>query len=174
MVGSTSISAMMFLMRTIGSTMRPPLPLLRLRNVTMILEDSSVVQIFRDKTFIFLSYEGARLRVPATHLIPVPSEYARTTAPSQLAPFVDAYPQPDNQTVVPGVYTSPFTGSYSNRDNLDAGSVRIDHKISDRLMIFGRYNDAPSQALVRQNSLSSLNNTTVDTRTVTLGANATL
>jgi hypothetical protein len=38
--------------------------------------------IFKNNTFFFFSYEGARLRLPQTLPTPVPSEFARTTAPT--------------------------------------------------------------------------------------------
>ena len=127
--------------------------------------------ISKDKTFFFLSYEGARLRLPQTQGIQLPSEYARTQASVATAPLLDAYPQPDDRTVTPGAYTSPFTGVWSNRATLNAGSVRIDHTFSDRFSVFGRYNDAPSETANRVFGLSMLETVAVNTRTLTLGAN---
>ena len=127
--------------------------------------------IRKGRTFFFLSYEGARLDQPQTQLVQVPSEYARNTASSTLAPYVDAYPEPDDRTVTPGVYTAGFTGTYANTATLDAASVRIDHMVSERFSIFGRYNYAPSQSVQRQLSLSDLASTSVDTQTLTLGVN---
>src|SRR5882762_4354071 len=46
--------------------------------------------IFKNKTFFFISYEGARLRQPHTALVAVPSEFAHSQAPSALAPFLNA------------------------------------------------------------------------------------
>ena len=126
--------------------------------------------IQNDRTFFFVSYEGARLRQPSTVVTPVPSEYARTTAPSGLAPFLDAYPQPNDRSVTPGVYTASFTGSFSDPATLDAGSVRIDHVFSSRFSIFGRYNEAPSETSRRSpNVLSETDTTEIGTRTITLG-----
>jgi hypothetical protein len=123
--------------------------------------------IRRDRTFIFLSYEGARLRQPNTSVREVPSEFARTTVPAGIAPFVEAYPRPDDRTVTPGVYTGSFTGNFSNPATLDAGSVRIDHNFNDHVSIFGRYNESPSLTAVRSNSLNEIDATDVRTRTVT-------
>ena len=131
-------------------------------------------QVRRNKTFFFLSYEGARLVLPQTRIVKVPSAYARSVASSALAPYLNAYPQPDNKTPVNGVYTSPFTGNYSNPGSLNAGSGRIDHSISTRFAIFGRYNNAPSQLLNRLNSLSTVSATKVNTQTLTAGVNMTL
>lgn len=127
----------------------------------------------RDKTFFFASYEGARLRLPTTSVIQVPSQSARSSAPAALAPFLDAYPQP-NGTVSSSGYTAQFTGAYSNRGTLDAGSLRVDHTFNGRFSIFGRYNDSPSQLLNRMNGLSLLQSSQVDTRTLTAGANMVL
>lgn len=128
-----------------------------------------------DKTFFFVSYEGARLRLPQSLLINVPSEWARTVAaPAAIAPYLNAYPQPDDRTVTPGVYTGQFTGVWSNSATLNAGSVRFDHIFDSRFSIFGRYNEAPSEFTQRNNSLSSITSGPVDTRTSTLGLNALL
>jgi outer membrane receptor protein involved in Fe transport len=126
-----------------------------------------------EKTFFFVSYEAARLRQPNTRVVQVPSEYARTT-PSQLALFLLAYPQPDDRTITPGVYTGKFTGNYSNPSTLNAGSVRIDHTFSSRLSIFGRYNEAPSDTARRNNSLSEIDTIDLGTRTLTVGATVVL
>jgi hypothetical protein len=127
-----------------------------------------------DKTFFFVSYEGARLRQPSTELIQVPSEYARTEAPIDLVPFLSAFPLPDNKTITPGVYSAGSTGSFSNPGTLDAGSVRLDHTFSTRFSIFGRYNQAPSDTGQRTGSLSDFKTTAVNTKTITIGANLLL
>lgn len=130
--------------------------------------------IRRDKTFFFFSYEGARLDLPQTTVIQVPSEYARTTAPAAVAPYLNAYPLPNAQTVSPGVYTSPFTGNYASGATLNATSLRIDHAFNDRFSIFGRYNYAPSQIGGPAYSLSTFETTLVNTQTLTLGVNMAL
>lgn len=130
--------------------------------------------IWKDKTFFFLSYEGARLRLPQTQGIQVPSEYARAQASTAIAPFLNAYPHPDDRSVTPGVYTSPFTGVWSNTATLNAGSVRIDHTFNEHFSVFGRYNDAPSETANRVFGLSMLETVGVNTRTLTLGVNMAL
>jgi hypothetical protein len=131
--------------------------------------------IRRDRTFLFVSYEGARLRLPQATIVQVPSAYARTYAATNVpavAPFLDAYPRPDDSTEVPGVYASQFTGVWSNSARLDAGSVRIDHTFGPRLSVFGRYSDAPSEVTGRVQNLSTLNPVIVNTRTTTVGLSA--
>jgi hypothetical protein len=130
--------------------------------------------IRRDKTFVFVSYEGARLRQPDTTVVQVPSEFARTTASSELAPFLDAYPRSQDRSITPGVYTQAFTGNFSNPSTLNAGSIRIDHTVNARLSLFGRYNEAPSETITRTNTLSEVASTKVNTRTLTVGATMAL
>lgn len=130
--------------------------------------------IVRGKTFFFASYEGARLRQPSLQVIQVPSEYARSVADATLLPFLAAYPRPDDRTVVPGSYTSQFTGSFSNPSTLNVGSVRLDHTFNERFSIFGRYNEAPSAVASRSNALSEVDSVDIKTRTFTVGSNMTL
>ncbi len=130
--------------------------------------------IARGKTFFFASYEGSRLRQPSLQVIQVPSEYARSVADPTLLPFLAAYPRPDDRTVVPGSYTSQFTGSFSNPSTLNAGSVRLDHTFNERFSIFGRYNEAPSAVASRSNALSEIDSVDIKTRTFTVGSNMTL
>ncbi len=130
-------------------------------------------RIWKDKTFFFASYEGARLRLPQSSVFDVPSSSIRTSAPSALAPLLNAFPQPNGPVSADG-YTAQFTGVYSNRATLDAGSIRIDHKFGERFSIFGRYNDAPSATVARIDGLSTSETTTADTKTLTVGLNMAL
>ncbi len=128
--------------------------------------------IWRDRTFFFVSYEGARLRLPQTSIFDVPSAAIRTAAPAALAPLLDSYPLPNGPVSADG-YTARFTGVYSNSATLDAGSVRIDHKFNEHFSVFGRYNDAPSATISRVFGLTTLETTTANTKTLTLGGNMT-
>jgi hypothetical protein len=131
--------------------------------------------ILKGKTFFFVSYEGARLKIPQSSLITVPSEWARTVAvPATIAPYLNAYPQPDDRRVTPGLYTAQFTGVWSNSATLNAGSVRVDHTFNSRFSIFGRYNEAPSEIVSRNSGSNTLTSGPVNTRTLTLGFNALL
>ena len=132
--------------------------------------------IWKDKTFFFVSYEGARLDVPSTLEIQVP--YFGSAVPScspsaAIAPFLEAYPKP-NGSVSSATCTGQFTGSFANKATLDAGSLRIDHTFNGRFSIFGRYNDAPSQLANRAGSLSEIATTITNTQTVTVSVNMTL
>jgi hypothetical protein len=104
-------------------------------------------------------------------VIQVPSPYARSIASSAIAPLLNAYPEPNDTSIMPGVYTSPFTGDFSNTASLNAVSLRIDHRIGSRLSYFGRYDYAPSDFQQRLNSLSTSQKTQSDVQTATVGVN---
>src|SRR6185295_1756090 len=61
---------------------------------------------------------------------------------------------------------------YSNQASLDAYSVRIDDKLSEKVTLFGRYNYSPSKNVLRGSggSLSTVSPTEISTQTVTLGS----
>ena len=132
--------------------------------------------IWKDKTFFFASYEGARLDVPSTKVITVPylsSDTAPCSPSPAIAPLLEAYPKP-NGPVSSASCEGQFTGSFANKATLDAGSLRIDHVLNERFSVFGRYNDAPSQLKNRSDSLSEVDTTITNTQTLTVGVNMTL
>ncbi len=151
--------------------------------------------ILKDKTFFFFSYEGLRLRLPQTALTSVPCDStctvfgnARTMAVSAMQPYLNTFPLPNGPEVftpcTPNVNGCPasgqqptglaqFNASYSNPATLDAYSLRVDHRLSSKLSVFGRYNYSPSENRLRgfsSFSLSMVVPTRVTTQTATLGA----
>ncbi|MGA7792417.1 MAG: TonB-dependent receptor [Candidatus Acidiferrales bacterium] len=149
--------------------------------------------IIKDKTFFFFSYEGLRLRLPQTTLTYVPdASFTPGTTNSRqnpnypaLQPYLNAFPLPNptspeilcdpttDPTCPPSGATgyAAFNASYSNPGTLDAYSLRVDHKINDRLNLFGRYNYSPSELTQRGSfaSLSSVSPMKITTQTGTLG-----
>jgi Ca-activated chloride channel homolog len=109
----------------------------------------------KDKTFFFGSYEGLRLRQPAVAVTDVPSLPSRLAAPAAVRPFLDAYPLPTGAERPDGF--AEFAGAFSNPARLDAGSLRLDHSVSDRLTLTARYNFAASSASERGAGGFSLN-----------------
>src|SRR5215469_1729230 len=103
--------------------------------------------ILRDNTFFFFSYEGLRLRQPATQETVVPDTASRQQSPATMLPYLNAYSLPNGPSVGPGL--AQFNGSYSNPSSLDAYSIRLDHPINSRLTLFGRYSYSPSSTKVR-------------------------
>ncbi len=125
----------------------------------------------RDRTFFFFSYEGLRLRLPVFALTNVPTLLLRQTAPAALQPVLNAFPLPNGKDLGNGL--AEFSASFTNPSSLDALSLRIDHTISQRTTLFGRYNSAPSHTTVRQAtvSLNRPQTLTLSTKTLTVGLN---
>jgi hypothetical protein len=104
----------------------------------------------RNRTFIFASYEGLRLRQPIVSSPElVPSLAARAAGAGVIKDIFNAFPAPNGPTSSTDPNTATFIASYSNPSRLDAAAVRVDHKVGERLTLFGRYNHAPSENQAR-------------------------
>jgi hypothetical protein len=98
--------------------------------------------IRKDRTFFFFSYEGLRLRQPATLQTAVPDAASRQQAPAAMQPYLKVYPIANGPELGPGL--AQFNAGYSNPSTLNAYSIRLDHAINSKLNLFGRYNYSPS------------------------------
>src|SRR5215469_15714428 len=101
----------------------------------------------KDKTFFFFSYEGLRLRQPLTQQTVVPDSASRQQAPAAMQPYLAAYPVANGPELAPGA--AQFTAGFSDPSSLDATSIRLDHQVSSRWSLFGRYNYSPSSLTER-------------------------
>jgi Carboxypeptidase regulatory-like domain len=127
--------------------------------------------LLKDRTFFFFSYEGLRLRLPQTQLTKVPDVAARQNAIPAMQTFLNAYPLP-NGLDNPSTGVAQFNSSFSNPGTLDAYSLRIDHKVNQKLSFFGRYNYSPSEFDQRGSqggSLSTISLARITTQTGTAG-----
>jgi hypothetical protein len=129
--------------------------------------------IIKDHTFFFFSYEGLRLSLPQVVESLVPDLSSRQNASPAMQPYLNAFPlptsgAPDNLTT--GI--AQFNSSFSNTSSLDAYSLRVDHKLNDKLKIFGRYNYSPSVLNERGSgeALSQVVPAQITTQTATVGA----
>src|SRR5260370_30760574 len=134
--------------------------------------------ILKDRTFFFASYEGLRLQLPQSTSFFVPSVRVRKESAPIFQPVLNSFPIPTSPEPV-----DPNTGlptgsvlvqlSTSVPQSLDAASIRIDHRISGRVSVFGRFVDSRSQAdeLTGANWVTSSRN---DLKSVTAGANLEL
>jgi len=131
--------------------------------------------IVRDRTFFFLSYEGLRLRLPQVQQVGVPDLAARQNAVSAMQPFLGVFALPTpGATDDPATGIAQFNASFSDKSTLDAGSIRIDHRLTEKLTVFGRYNYSPSELAQRGASGTTLNTiNTLDITTLTATAGAT-
>ncbi len=124
--------------------------------------------IRKDKTFFFFSYEGLRLRLPTTATVNyLPTAAARQQVAAVWKPFINAMQLP-NGPVNPDGVTGTATRSFSLPQTMDATSIRLDHQLSNRLTLFGRYNRAPSNAVGSYDGVNRQRNTT-NIETATLG-----
>lgn len=126
----------------------------------------------RNRTFFFISYEGLRLvqPQPGAFVASVPSRAARAAAPEPLRRILNAFPLPN----APRLATDPadterYVAALSYPSKVDAASVRIDHQLTKKITVFGRYNQSPSAQTFR--AFPSQNNFyATELRTLTLGS----
>jgi hypothetical protein len=130
--------------------------------------------IIKENTFFFFSYEGLRLRQPSVQQTGVPSMASRLAAPSEIQPFLNAYPVPNGPDLGNGF--TQFNASYSNPTTLNAYSIRVDHAVNSKVNLFGRYTNSPSDTVLRGpfGVLSNTESVQVKTQTLTLGSSQSL
>jgi outer membrane receptor protein involved in Fe transport len=132
--------------------------------------------IVRDRTFFFFSYEGLRLRLPQVALDTVPDISARQSAIPAIQPYLNAFPIDPGQPDLGGGIAQ-FNASYSNAAALDAYSLRLDHRLTEKWSLSARYNYSPSHITERganDGPLSVVAPTGISLQTLTLGATASL
>jgi TonB-dependent receptor-like protein len=129
--------------------------------------------ILKNRTFFFFSYEGLRLRLPETLLTTVPDLAARQSASPALQPFFNAFPIPNGPDDVSNGLAQ-FNASFSNPATLDAYSLRLDHRATENLTLFGRYSYSPSEITQRgaggTQSINVLFPSRISTQTGTVAA----
>lgn len=131
----------------------------------------------RDRTFFFFSYEGQRFLLPQGAAISVvPSVTARQNAPNTVAKqILNAFPLPNGADIINtagaptgGAY---FVSAYSEPNDADATSIRVDHSFGQKVTVFGRYNRAPGTSQSRNTqALSQFNRIGTKTETLTFGS----
>jgi hypothetical protein len=102
--------------------------------------------LVKDRTFLFFSYEGLRLRQPKVQTTIVPSAASRQMAPAVVQPFLTAFPFPNGADLGNGL--AEFAASYADPASLDSYSLRLDHVFSPKWTVFGRYSYALSRSAV--------------------------
>ena len=128
-----------------------------------------------DRSFFFLSYEGQRLLLPKFTTTDVPSLQARASATQPaIQQLLNAFPVPTG--VAKANRFADFAAAYSDPSSLDSTSIRIDHILSSKLLLFARYNYSPSESITRGNgnSLNVLNTISNKTQTLTFGVTSPL
>jgi hypothetical protein len=122
--------------------------------------------IRRDHTFFFLSYQHMTLRGSYVSSQPVPSDATRAAAPVWIQPALDLYPQANGPDLGNGL--AAWYGSNVRPSQLDSGLARIDHALTSRATLFGRYNDSPS---FNEFGSTQINRLDLRFKSLTLGLN---
>jgi len=138
----------------------------------------------KDKTFYFFSYEGLRLLLPDFESEYVPTQAFIAAASTYIQPYLSALPLPNPSSpgnndgcTTTGVAGGPacdalFSYGYSNPENIDNISVRVDHSLSQRLHLFARYANTPTYAV--GGNAESPTSTIINTHLWTAGLDANL
>ncbi|MBK8149176.1 MAG: carboxypeptidase regulatory-like domain-containing protein [Acidobacteria bacterium] len=139
-------------------------------------EGTPILYDGRDRSFFFASYEGLRLRQPQTSILlaRVPSLAARTAATGVFKQVLDAFPLPNSPFVAGDpADTERYVAALSYPSRVDALSFRLDHRLTNKVSVFGRFNDAPSSQRFR--AFPSQNNAYENNiRTLTIGSVQTI
>jgi len=127
-----------------------------------------------DKGFFFFSYEALRLTSPqAATLTQVPTATLRSSAPVTLKPFLAAFPVANGADYGNGL--AGFNSGYAAPSHLDNRNVRVDYAVNNRVKLFGRYTDVPSDSLRRQpTDLAQVNKTVRNVKMGVIGADTVL
>ncbi|MBZ5593961.1 MAG: TonB-dependent receptor [Acidobacteriia bacterium] len=123
----------------------------------------------RDRTFFFMSYEGMRLRAPLVWRAAVPDGPARLDAPGWARPLLDLFPLPNGQELGSGL--AEWMGQTDRPSRFDAANIRIDHALTSRITLFGRYSQTPSWS---EFGRAQINQIAIRSRGLTLGVDVRL
>lgn len=128
----------------------------------------------KDRTFFFFSYEGLRLRLPQAAIVTgVPTQEFRRSAPTVLQPFINAFPLPNGGPLQEGL--AEFRAGYSSPSSINTTGLRVDHNLNQKVKLFARYQDAPSESLTRNaGNLAMINTNESRTRVLSGGITAAL
>ncbi len=139
-------------------------------------EGTPLIYDGKDRSFFFVSYEGLRLKQPQTNVLlsRVPSIAARNAATGVFKQVLNAFPLPNGGFVAGDpADTERYTAALSYPSKVDALSFKLNQKITEKINLFGRFNDAPSSQTFR--AFPSQNNAYENNiRTITVGSTQTI
>ncbi len=153
-----------------GGTVGGPLPFLNFGEGVPIFNDG------KDRTHFFFSYEGQRFVLPQAPIDTTsPTEAARQALSTEVARSAYAiFPLPNRETILDANGNPTDVGrlvrGYSDPNNSDSYSLRIDHNYKNKYTFFGRYNWAPADSATNGGFGVSSRQSFSKTRLFTLGA----
>ena len=124
--------------------------------------------VVSNRTFFFLSLERLDLRQSSTAVELIPSAELRSQAIPALQPFLTALPLPVSVDPLSG--SGMYTEMVPQSSSVNAISLRVDHTVTARLQLFGRYNYAPSSNLATQYGGTQASRLDMSADTLTAGA----
>src|SRR5262249_2427311 len=98
-----------------------------------------------------------------------------TPAVAAMKPFVNAYPIPNVAQCAVGTANcdqnvATFNGAYNNTNNLDSSSLRLDWTVTNKMTLFTRASNGPSDGIIRNTSgIAGFQRVSFGARTLTLG-----
>jgi hypothetical protein len=96
--------------------------------------------VFKNKTFFFVSYEGYRQREAESLIGYVPTPLLRqqvvATSPV-LTPFINGFPLPNDGLL--STQIGQWTGQASELEDEDVGTIRLDHRFTDKFTSYFRF-----------------------------------
>ncbi len=102
----------------------------------------------KNNTFFFFSYEGLRLTSPqAATKVWVPGDAFRQQAPSAIQPLLNAFPIVNDGSDGLNDGFGYYIDSASYPSRLNSTSIRLDHSLSKKLTVFGRYANTSSSSV---------------------------
>jgi Carboxypeptidase regulatory-like domain/TonB-dependent Receptor Plug Domain len=127
----------------------------------------------RDRTFIFLSYEGLYLAQPTPQTFQYTPQSCYYTPGCPLQAVWNTFPSPSGTEIIdasgnPTGLSQTILPSYALPAHVNSTSLRVDQTFSPKLSMFLRYAGTPSYSQTRQ--LWSVTANQVDTQTFTFGA----
>lgn len=128
--------------------------------------------IIRNKTYFFATHERMRLEQPFTLRTAVPSEEFRKQASPLLRDFLAAYPLPNGADLGGG--QAEVTARVARDSNFDATSVRLDHSLGNRALLFARAFRTPSASTGAGQSLFTSTDLQVGSKGLSLGFTASV
>lgn len=100
--------------------------------------------IKRNRAFFFAAYERIDLTQPFTWRMPVPNAAVRQRANARVRTVLEPFPLPNRGPL--SADTGEWVGSVTQPSMLNSGSARMDLAVTQKISLFGRYNEAPSRS----------------------------
>ncbi len=117
-------------------------------------------RLIPNRTFFFVSGEILRLRAPDTAVVSVPDATTRRSARANLRPYLNAFPIANGPRLDGGA--AQYAAVFTNPQDRESWSARIDHTINAKNTGFLRYSFSPTDSTQRASAFASPN--TVNTQ----------